>query len=141
MARLARFLEADHVFDPRFKMPRYRSRRKRPFKQIKTAQGVSTFLGVLGPDELSAVQKVAETRQSPGVHPEAFQDLAHGTKEQLIHGIYAEEAARRRGEPVGGGLLDAVSDVGSWMTLPRVYCLLSKSQVVCTMGWPTMSPR
>ena len=116
VARLARFVQTKHVFVPMFKMPRYRKRRKRgPFKKIKTAQGVATFLGVLGPDEMGAVQKAAEDRKSPDVHPGAFRDLATGTKAQLIHGVYAEEIAKRRGDPIGGGLLDAISDVGSWM--------------------------
>lgn len=96
-------------------MPRYKSRRKKPFKRIKTAKALATFIAQLGPREFKALQEAAKTRQSKHVHPGAFKDLSTGSKQQLIHAIHEEEKARHSGSPVGGGLTDAFSDMGSWM--------------------------
>jgi len=95
-------------------MPRYtKKKRKGEFKTLKSVHQ-HALLGSLDDEDWKLIQKVAadRTKHHKHVHPGAYKDLAKGGRLGVLWAVSEEQKARRRGEYVGGGLVDALTSVG-----------------------------
>ena len=102
-------------------MPRYTSRQS--FQPLKSVHRQTVCLRGLSNDHYKLLQDAAKTASHPDIHDQAFRDIARADRMQLIHGLWEEHHARRRGEPTGGGLGDAFNWLGKkvWSPIKHVW--------------------
>jgi hypothetical protein len=103
-------------------MPRY-SRRAQGFKKLRTTHQAAIFLGRLSNDQWATVQDEARTLRVPHVHPQAFNDIANNDRRAVMMALHLEHKAVRRGHDIGGGLFDAIGEVGKkiWNGVKEVF--------------------
>ena len=90
-------------------MPRYSAQSQTGFRPLTSAHRQTVFLRNLSDAQYSALQEYAKTAVANHVHPQAFQDLASGSRQQVIWALWQEHDTKyKRGEKVGGGLADAL---------------------------------
>mgnify|MGYP006088207441 CR=1 FL=1 len=97
-------------------MPRYSTRKRAGrYKALRSTHQASVFLGRLSNEQWKIVQDQARTLNVPHVHPQAFHDLANNDRRAVMMALHLEHKAARKGHNIGGGLFDALGEVGKWI--------------------------